>query len=164
MGTLVFVVSAMAGAGFGWGKPTPVNPRNFKDPRWDDVFISAAGPASNLLTAIVLAIIYNLAYYMGAFQAGAWWLPAIWMLEAGVQVNIILALFNLIPLPPLDGSKILAGFLSPRAEAAYWHYTRHGFLILLALLFLPGLVPGFPDVIHYLLVTPASVLIGILLG
>lgn len=164
MGTLVFFISAMAGAGFGWAKPVPVNPNNLKDPRWDDVKVSAAGPVSNLVTAVVLAVIHNVIVALGAYDPRAWWVPLMWMMQVGVQVNVVFALFNLIPIPPLDGSGVLAGFLSPRAEMAYRYHMRYGFLVLLGLIILPDMIPGFPDIIGLVLVTPANFLINLLLG
>ena len=100
----------------------------------------------------------------GIFREYAFWkeiLGQIFIL--GVRINVILALFNLLPLPPLDGSGILSGLLSPRAAAKYHGLSRYGFVILLALIFLPGWMPGFPDVIGVLVVQPAGYLVSWLL-
>ena len=164
MGTMVFFISALAGAGFGWAKPVPVNPNNLKDPRWDGVLVSAAGPVSNLVTALVLALVFRLILASGAYVMDSWWEPLFRMIVVGVQINVVFALFNLIPVPPLDGSGVLAGFLSPPARARYWHIMRYGFLVLLGLILLPDLVPGFPDIIQLVMVTPASAIIELLLS
>lgn len=163
VGTLVFFISAMAGAGFGWAKPVPVNLANLRNPRRDVIWVSAAGPAANILAAIVLALLLNSLLSLGAAREEHWWLPLLQMLNLGVQVNVVLACFNLIPLPPLDGSGILSGFLPPRAAARYQSLGRYGFFILLALLFLPRMIPGLPDPIHFLVVYPATTLIDLLL-
>lgn len=163
LGTLVFFVSAMAGAGFGWAKPVPISAANLKNPQRDMILISAAGPVVNILTAVVLALVLNVLVNLGAARVDSWWVPLLHMLELGVWINGVLAFFNLIPLPPLDGSGILMGFLPPRAAMRYQAFGRYGFMILLALLFLPGMIPGFPDLIHTFVVYPASALIEFLL-
>lgn len=97
--------------GFGWADPVPVNPRNFKNPKRDMALVALAGPVSNLLAALVGGLIF--------FALTAWLLPVNMtlylyisvFLEYYISVNIGLAVFNLIPLPPLDGSKILGAFL-----------------------------------------------------
>ena len=85
------------------------------------------------------------------------------MFIVGVQVNAVLAFFNLLPLPPLDGSGILTGLLPPVAAARYQQFGRYGFAVLLALIFLPQFVHGFPDVIHFLVVWPVHWLMDSLL-
>lgn len=163
VGTLVFFVSAMAGAGFGWAKPVPVNGANLKNPRKDMILISAAGPVVNILTAVVLAIILNILVNLGVARADSWWAPAIQMINVGVQINVVLAFFNLIPLPPLDGSGILMGFLPTKAAMRYEALGRYGFFILLGLLFLPRWLPGMPDIIQMVVVYPANQFLELLL-
>lgn len=109
--------------GFGWGKPVPFDPFNLANPRRDSALISVAGPASNILLAIILAIIYHSTS------------PAISaVLEPLIYINVMLALFNLIPVGPLDGFKIVAGLL-PDNYVAQWEETeRLGMLLLVALL------------------------------
>ncbi|MFH1058067.1 MAG: site-2 protease family protein [Pseudomonadota bacterium] len=155
-GTLVFFFTAWLGAGFGWAKPVPVDWRRLKDPRRDIIWISASGPAVNLLFALILAAVLNLLISMGAFSGGNIVMVYVGLLfEFGVQVNTVLAFFNLLPLPPLDGSGILTGLLPPRAAARYQGFTRYGFAILMALIFLPSVIHGFPDVIGLVVLTPA---------
>lgn len=155
-GTLVFFVTAWLGAGIGWAKPVPVDPRNLKDPKRDGMWISAAGPVVNILFAVAIAAVFKLLISIGLFQRpSSWQIYLANVLTVGVQINIILAFFNLIPLPPLDGSGVLSGLLSPRAAAKYHSLSRYGFVILLALIFLPGWLPGFPDLIRAFVLKPA---------
>jgi Zn-dependent protease len=163
-GTLVFFLTAWFGAGIGWAKPVPVDPWRLKDPRRDMIWVSAAGPASNLAFAAVLALALNGLIATGLFAAYAdWKLYLGRLLELGVQINVVLAFFNLIPLPPLDGSGILAGLMPPPLAQRYLAWRRYGFAILLALIFLPGWLPGFPDLIHWLVLYPASHIVAWLL-
>jgi Zn-dependent protease len=163
-GTLVFFITAWFGAGFGWAKPVPVNGRRLRDPRRDMIWISAAGPVSNLLFAGIIALVLYFLVNAGVFAGYAdWkWILA-QMIMTGVTVNVILAFFNLIPLPPLDGSGILTGLLSPRAAMRYQQINRWGFMILLALIFLPRWLPGMPDIIGYLVLYPAHSMLNLLL-
>lgn len=164
MGTIVFFVTAWMGAGVGWAKPVPVDARNLSDPRRDMIFISAAGPVVNLLFAVIIALLLRGLVNWGVFSEPGLWRELLGnILLVGVQVNVILAFFNLIPVPPLDGSGILGGLLSPRAALKYQEFGRYGFIILLALIFLPGWLPGFPDLISLFVLRPASYLVGWLL-
>jgi Zn-dependent protease len=163
-GTLVFFFTAWFGAGIGWARPVPVDYRNLADPRRGMVWISAAGPVTNLLFAAVLALALKAMIQAGLFvEFTQWKLYLAQLFVIGVRINVILAFFNLLPLPPLDGSGVLSGLLSPRAAARYHELSRYGFVILLALIFLPGWLPGFPDVIGALVVEPARWVVGLLL-
>jgi Zn-dependent protease len=136
VGTLVFVLTRM----IGWAKPVPVNPGYFRRPRQGMLWVALAGPAANLALAGVFALVYHLlASAVGAglrlgLPVGAW-LSLVSVARAGVIVNLGLALFNLIPIPPLDGSRILAGVLPGGAAAAVYRLERYGMVVLLLAVF-----------------------------
>ncbi len=110
---------------FAWAKPVPINPYNFQNSKKDTMLVGAAGPLSNIGLAIVFAILFRVfgATFVGQF------------LLFGVAINLILAFFNLVPIPPLDGSRILQGFLSYEAAQKYMVIERFGFIIIYFLLF-----------------------------
>jgi Zn-dependent protease len=114
---------------FGWGKPVVIDPYNLKNPKRDEMLISLAGPASNLLLATVLSIIVRF-IKLDIFS--------IFLFEKIIEMNVILAVFNLIPIPPLDGSKILLNLLPPDSSAQWQEaFERYGFILLIMFLFLP---------------------------
>jgi len=119
---------------FGWAKPTPVNPANFRDRRNGDVIVALAGPASNILMAVLGAVVFRVVdavLVMPELLAFG--------LYAFVAFNIFLALFNLVPIPPLDGSALLFRFLSPRqAWQVRPFLAQYGFIVLIAVFFLAG--------------------------
>src|SRR6202451_4046997 len=135
----------------GWAKPTPVDPRNFKNPVLDDILTSVAGPVSNFIVAtaatILLALIAVLAPEgrmiiqgaLGGFVfSNSAFVPVALLLYNFLVINVLLAVFNLIPVPPLDGSHVLRHFLSETARKVY---DTVGWLGLLALIYLaPGLI------------------------
>lgn len=117
---------------FGWAKPVPINPLNFRDPRWDTVKVGLAGPGANILAALISAGILRLilAFGMNPGMAGG-------VLVIMVLVNLVFAFFNLVPVPPLDGSHVVAGFLP--ARMAYTYETtmqRYGIILIFGLMFL----------------------------
>lgn len=115
--------------GFGWGKPVPIDPYNFKKPRRDEALVSLAGPASNLILALVVSLLVK-------------FIPlnyvSLLMLSSLIQLNVILAVFNLLPLPPLDGSKIFLSLL-PNETSQQWKeaFDKYGLFLIIILLFLP---------------------------
>lgn len=102
-----------AGLLFGWAKPVPYNPYNLKNQRWGEALVAAAGPGTNILIALVFSIVIRLSGSIGGSAA------FVEILGYIVYINILLACFNMIPIPPLDGSKILAAFLPYRLEMKY---------------------------------------------
>ncbi|MFA6635780.1 MAG: site-2 protease family protein [Candidatus Omnitrophota bacterium] len=116
---------------FGWAKPVPVNPANFDSPRHGMMITSIAGPMANFILAVVFAGLLRLtaAGNLLPQSAGVFFLYCI-------LINVVIGLFNLIPVPPLDGSNILAGLLPLKAAVSYMKVSRYGFLILIALLYL----------------------------
>jgi Zn-dependent protease len=116
---------------FGWAKPVPVDPRNFKNPRRDMAFVALAGPVSNLLMAIAWALCVRLGVILNMEAIS---LPMIYTGIAGISINLVLAMINLLPIPPLDGSRVLTGILPSRLAWKYNQLERYGFLILVLLL------------------------------
>lgn len=140
LGAFMLIVSAFAGGGLiiGWAKPTPVNPSNLRDRRNGEVIVALAGPLSNLAMAIVGALIFRALPFDAQIPA-----EAIYLLIFFVMFNVGLAIFNLIPVPPLDGSTLLFRFVSPmtawrlRPMLAQW-----GLLILLGIVIFGGPILG----------------------
>jgi Zn-dependent protease len=135
---LTFIGSAAAGTpiGFGWAKPTPVNPLNLEGGRRGEAIVAAAGPISNLVLAAAGAIPLR---YLNANPQLILDLPILHsILVLFVQINLLLMIFNLIPVPPLDGSKVMFAFMDRRTEYQIRPFLEQwGFFILIALLFLP---------------------------
>jgi len=115
---------------FGWAKPVPYNPSNLKDPQKGGGLIAAAGPVSNLAVAAVFGVILKIFSATSLITS-----PAILFLQIIILVNVSLAIFNLVPIPPLDGSKILFAFLPSRYMKAQVFFERYGFLLLLLFIF-----------------------------
>lgn len=137
LGTIVIPgLLLLTGTGFifGWAKPVPVDARNFKKPLHDMAIVALAGPVSNVLMAIGWALLARLGVTMGASAENVS-LPLIYMGIAGISINLVLALINLLPIPPLDGSRVLTGMLPHRLAWQYNQLERYGFIILLILLY-----------------------------
>lgn len=120
---------------FGWAKPVPVDARNLRNPRRDMAFVALAGPISNLAMALFWGMMAK--FGLMASLSGNDWLgvPLTYMGTAGIMINVVLAVLNLIPLPPLDGSKILMSFLPRRASYYYSRVEPYGFFILILFMF-----------------------------
>jgi Zn-dependent protease len=119
---------------FGWAKPVPVNPLNFKDRKMGMFWVSLAGPLSNVLLGTVFIVIFKL--LKNVIHQGSVFEPLIYIIFYSVIINFILAVFNMIPIPPLDGSGVLAGFISERSYYKYMEKVGpYGFIILLALIY-----------------------------
>ena len=128
---------------FGWAKPVPINSRNFKNPKRDIALCALAGPTSNMLLAFIGCFLYSFSFFLlrdvtFASQNFSYWLCYAWLifLYNFAWLNIALALFNLIPLPPLDGSRILCTFLPDRAYFKVMRYEREIALGFFAILFI----------------------------
>ena len=128
-------------AGFGWAKPVPVDPRYFKKPKQGMAVTALAGPVSNFILALLTMGISKVIYLYAPYNA-VWDTLFVFCLYTLAPLSIGLGLFNLIPIPPLDGSKVLGAFLSDRAYFTLMRYERYGMLVLLALSFL-GVGDGF---------------------
>jgi len=123
----------MHGVFFGWAKPVPVNPRFLRHPRTDMAKVAVAGPGANVLMAIFWALVMMLATRVTLPGSAGQWLAA--MGRAGIQINILLAAFNLLPIPPLDGGKVLAGLLPAGSlRSGLERLEPYGFMIVLLLI------------------------------
>ncbi len=125
---------------FGWAKPVPVNPRYFKNPRKDMLWVALAGPVTNLLLAIssaifLKALIGTAALIPNSMMFEAILVPLFNMLVASVWINLVLCIFNFLPIPPLDGSRILTGLLPEDLARTYASFERYGFIVILILAF-----------------------------
>lgn len=134
---LVPAVLAFTGAPvFGWAKPVPISLRGVRNPRKANLLIAAAGPLSNLVVAVGFAAALLLARPLfPRIEPGTFGVPLLLVAVFSVAVNVSLALFNLIPIPPLDGFGVLESLVPPRAWPAMQALRRYGFLILMALVF-----------------------------
>ena len=128
IGALMLVV-----AGFGWAKPVMVNPFALRDGPRGMALVAFAGPIANVVVAIGFAVIYRVLGVVGVDDGFA---PR--LVELIVRLNILLAIFNLIPIPPLDGYNVLLAFLPPRQAMVVRQYAPYGVIALLLLVFLPG--------------------------
>lgn len=116
-------------AGFGWAKPVPVNPNYFKNRKLGMLYVSIAGPLTNILLAIILAITLGLVLQFQLSEL------AVRIIVNGIMINLVLAIFNMLPIPPLDGSKILLSVVPEKWEYTVYKYEKYSYFILLALLF-----------------------------
>ena len=131
----ILALSTVFGGGgilFGWAKPVPVNFARLRSPKADMLWVAAAGPFVNLLMAFGWAMLFKLAI---SLQPGALTLPMMKMADAGMQINAVLMILNLLPLPPLDGGRIAVSLLPDRLAWRYARIEPYGFPILLILLF-----------------------------
>ncbi len=128
MGTIMLFVVHM-----GWAKPVPINPYNFGNPRRDTVLVSLAGPVSNLILAFGFGLLIRAFDTGGIFASITLPKAALLAIVYGVIINISLAIFNLIPIPPLDGSRILGGLLPPEMEREYRKLDKFGPMLVLVL-------------------------------
>ncbi|BCO07760.1 site-2 protease family protein [Desulfolithobacter dissulfuricans] len=134
LGVIAFIIMKI-----GWAKPVPVNPSYFKDPRKGMLLVALAGPGANLLLAVASAILAKILIMMPILPMFVL-RPLAGMLVASVWINIMLAVFNCLPIPPLDGSKILMGVLPEDLARSYARLEPFGFILLLVLFYI-GIIP-----------------------
>ena len=127
--------------GIGWAKPVPINARNFKHPKWEMAISSLAGPVSNLLLAYLSMILWKITTIVSYYHSGFFVQKLITIFATMVSINIGLAVFNFIPIPPLDGSRILSLFLPERTYFSIMRYERYAMLALMIAVYF-GLLDG----------------------
>ena len=125
---------------FGWAKPVPVNPRYFQNPRQDMLWVALAGPVTNLLLAVASALVLKLVIGIASVIPYSSLLEAILvpfsnMLVASIWINLVLCIFNFLPIPPLDGGRIMTGLLPENLARTYASFERYGFIVILILAF-----------------------------
>ncbi len=162
IGSIIVPLFSLFAAGsvfIAWAKPVPVDPRNFAHYRRDDLLVSVAGPVSNIILALVCSVAVIL-LAMARNSVSAWEAPMadqvmvflLRMFYGGIYLNIVLAIFNLIPVPPLDGSHVLASLLPDKAAAAYARVGFAGIFLILFLMRVPAFSNAFQGVIQGLFV------------
>jgi len=134
IGTLmVFIV------GIGWAKPVPVNFNNLRNPKRDMIWVAAAGPVTNfsiaILSAMLMRLIISMTNGVANYPVEIFSRPVILMLAFSVYINLLLGIFNLIPVPPLDGGRVAVGLLPYRQAAAYSRIEPFGMIIIILLVF-----------------------------
>jgi len=136
---------------FGWAKPVPFNPSYFQDPRKGIFWVSFAGPAANFGLAIAFYLLLLLLMFMQpVFGDNSTFLQPLMLVSYyGIFINIILGIFNLFPIPPLDGSKVLATFLPGHMAGQYMRLEKYGFIIIIILLVLGVFQAVFAYVINF---------------
>lgn len=159
LGGGILVLSAIVGGVFiGWAKPTPVNPNNLEGGHRGEALVALAGPASNLVMAALFAIavrivaaLHLLHPYVGTLDAYIW----LTLIDL-VAINVFLFIFNLLPIPPLDGYKVLLGFVSPRTAWQLRQYEQYGFLLILVLFLFgsPIILPIGSAILNFLIGQP----------
>jgi Zn-dependent protease len=157
VGSVIVPLMSLAAAGYvfiAWAKPVPVNPLNFRNPRRDSVLVSAVGPLSNFVLALCCGLaLIAVGFASAALVDSASGFPAqavhflVTMFYGGMYINVVLGVFNLMPLPPLDGSHILAAVLPPRAAMAYMRIGFFGIIVMLIALRVPAVSRAFSLVI-----------------
>jgi len=157
IGTIMIIV-----IGIGWAKPVPVNFGNLRNPKRDMIWVSAAGPITNLLLAILSAALIRFIVPLTEPVPDNSMLqlflePVLLMLAFSVYINILLALFNLMPLPPLDGGRVLMGLLPDRLALQLARIEPYGMIIIIGLVF-------FTDVFKYIILPMLSIMVHLLAG
>ncbi len=145
VGTIIVpgLMLAFTGFVFGWAKPVPVNPRNLRNPKHDMAIVALAGPVANILMATGWALFARVGIIINIPEIS---MPMIYVGIAGIMINLVLALLNLLPIPPLDGSRILSWALPGRWGVYYNQFEQYGFYLLVILLMTDalGVILGYP--------------------
>jgi Zn-dependent protease len=148
---LVLLLTTRGRFVFGYAKPVPINPYNLRHPRRDMIWVSLSGILTNLALAAVSAMLFRI---VASASPGSWSLiatPLVMMLWESARINIILAVFNAIPIPPLDGSRVLAHLLPPEQAAVFSKLEPYGFIIILLVVF-TGIIDFIWPIIRFFMV------------
>lgn len=143
--------------GFGWGKPVPINPRNFHNYKKGNILVSLAGVTINLILSFVFFLVLIILYY--TFGVNNY--IVVQIIQNIIFMNIILFFFNLIPIPPLDGHHLISGFIARRSPSFYMTYMRYGQIVLLAILFLTDYIQIALGYLSSLVLTLYSLFFGL---
>lgn len=159
IGGLMLIASSVFGVGIGWAKPTPVNPANLRGGHDSEGIVAFAGPASNLVLAAIGAIIFRVVQPIDAVPD-----LVLLVLVYFVIINVALMLFNLLPVPPLDGSKVAYSFMSPRTQMQ-WRpvLEQYGLILLLFVAFVP-LLPGNTTIFEFVFDKIGAPIVNFLVG
>jgi len=157
IGTLMIVF-----IGIGWAKPVPVVYENLRNPKRDMIWVAAAGPVTNLILAFISAMLLRgIVVFINPAVSGSSMTmivePVVWMLAFSVYINLLLAIFNMIPLPPLDGGRVLSGLLPYRQAAALSRIEPYGMVIIIVLVF-------FTNIFSYVILPLLNVGVHLLAG
>jgi Zn-dependent protease len=140
-GTVIFPLMCMLMPGalmFGWAKPVPVNTRNMTDPKWGDIWVSAAGPLSNAFLVVCFFMLYRYLFVYPVIDPesfGSLAQPLEVLCQFGLMLNVVLMVFNFLPIPPLDGSHVLRNLLPYNAAQVYQRFEVYGGFLLMLLVF-----------------------------
>ncbi len=163
MGGLMLLASAYAGYGIGWAKPTPVNFANLRNGRTGEAMVAAAGPISNLVIAALGGLAFRVVQGMASNQTSGQ-LALLNILLIFIQINVSLFIFNLIPVPPLDGTRVLLAALPPRQAFEFGPIlNQYGPIALLALIFIP-LISGIQGPLQFVFNTVGLPIVRLLAG
>ncbi|MBM6774138.1 site-2 protease family protein [Olsenella profusa] len=160
---LPLIMAFLGGPVFAFARPVPYNPYRLRHPRRDEVIVALAGPASNLLQAVVgwvlLGAVYRWAVPAWAAGMVPFWLVdgAVSLLATYISVNLVLCFFNLVPFPPLDGSKVVLFFLKGQARRKFYELERYAMPVLIIVLYLVPQVLGIDPLGAYLDLTAGNV-------
>lgn len=146
VGTILFpLMGLLGGFGFGWAKPVPVNPMNWREKDKANFWVSAAGPISNVIIAVIVFCVLKSLLVLQVVQfrdllipGDGLWYPIGQLMILAIQLNVVLAVFNLIPIPPLDGSHMLESILPSAAREGYADLRPYGFILLIATMAMGG--------------------------
>ncbi|MBS1721591.1 MAG: site-2 protease family protein [Armatimonadetes bacterium] len=162
LGTIMIILTTLTGFGIGWGRPVPMDPSKMRNPRWDHFIAVLAGPFSNLFQAAVYAGVLRVALTANPAMLQGDFFSA--LVVRGVQINLALCFFNLLPLGPLDGMWIFGSFLDEKSRTKWTNWNRQfGWTILIAVILVGQLMPG-PGILWLLIGPPIKALFHLLTG